>query len=542
MKSHSYWSDIWKSYWSQKTAVIGSIILFIFLFIALYAPIFASSKPLVVKYDGSWYFPVFHYYLSPLFFTKNIDLFFNFLGLIAPLILLFYYIQKKCKWFAYIVVIKKLFIIVGFIAFIFIIQPANEKHLNIEKQIEMNLFFKPQKELSRPVRPPYPFPSFAFEQKFRDDYAKLSELLDALLIKLQHERIVQGLEKNGDGRPPYTLYSVSEEHQESQKVQLEKLIEEGASGYQKQKSEEEDLRALQSRQALTAQQVDTLQILTEKNEEYEELRCRLQYLVDKRNWILTESKKITFMMMPLIRPLHWEDDAGGDQALNVKLPFIELSRINRKDLMSALIFGVRISLFVGLMATALALCIGIPLGLIAGFYGGKMDIVLCRLVEVWESMPAFFMLLLIVTLMQTKSIFLIIFVIAIFSWPHIFRFVRAETFRQREIPYIDSCHALGFSDLRILFNHLLPNCIVSVIALLPFDMMSAITQEAGLAFLGLGEEQSCSWGVLMDEGRAAFPAESALLWPPAIALTLLLIAIALVGDALHNAMDPKSKK
>ena len=80
---------------------------------------------------------------------------------------------------------------------------------------------------------------------------------------------------------------------------------------------------------------------------------------------------------------------------------------------------------------------------------------------------------------------------------------------------------------------------VPVIALLPFDIMAAITREAALAFLGLGEEHSCSWGVLMDEGRMAFPQESALLWPPAIALTVLLMAIAFVGNALQTALDPK---
>jgi peptide/nickel transport system permease protein len=156
-------------------------------------------------------------------------------------------------------------------------------------------------------------------------------------------------------------------------------------------------------------------------------------------------------------------------------------------------------------------------------------------------MPTFFMLMLLVTLLQTKAIAIVIAVIALFGWTTCFRFVRAETFRQREMLYIDAARALGFSNLRILWVHVLPNSLLAVLALLPFDIMGAITKESGLAFLGLGEERSCSWGVLMDEGRQAFPAESMLLWPPAIVLTILLLAIAFVGEAVQSAADPKAR-
>ncbi|HXF29548.1 MAG TPA: ABC transporter permease, partial [Chlamydiales bacterium] len=281
-------------------------------------------------------------------------------------------------------------------------------------------------------------------------------------------------------------------------------------------------------------------LLTEKNQRFEELQNRLHYIQDKNLWLAAEKKKIKYMLMPLVRPLHWQDDAGGDQALNLQLPFMELSRLNRQDLLAAILFGARISMFVGLFAVLLELAIGIPLGLISGYFAGRTDIILSRFVEIWESMPAFFMLLLIVSLLQTKSLFLIITVIALFSWTSTFRFVRAESLRQREIPYIEACQAIGFPTPRILFSHILPNAIVPVVALLPFDIMSAITREAGLSFLGLGEELSCSWGQLMEEGASAFPAESALLWPPAIALSLLLIAIAFIGDALMNALNPKT--
>ena len=235
-------------------------------------------------------------------------------------------------------------------------------------------------------------------------------------------------------------------------------------------------------------------------------------------------------VMPLVSHFHWQEDAIGSG----------LKRINGKDLVAALIFGVRISLVVGVTAVMLSLLIGIPFGAFAGFYGGKLDIVLSRLLEIWEAMPTFFMLLMVVAIAQSKSIFLVVAVLGFFGWTGFSRFLRAEVLKQRNLSYVEACRSVGMRDRRVLFRHVLPNAIPPLLTLLPFSLMAAITSEAGLSFLGLGEEGSCSWGVLMDEGRAVFPGRGELLWPPAFALTLLLVAIALVGDALRDALDPRT--
>jgi len=179
--------------------------------------------------------------------------------------------------------------------------------------------------------------------------------------------------------------------------------------------------------------------------------------------------------------------------------------------------------------------------MIAGYFAGKTDLVVSRFIEIWEAMPTFFMLLLIVAISQSKSIFLVIGVLGIFGWTGIGRFMRGEVLKHRNLPYVLSCHTMGYTHKRVMFSHILPNAIAPILTLLPFAMMAAITSEAGLSFLGLGEEGSTSWGVLMDEGRSVFPSESYLLWPPAILLTLLLISIALVGDGLRDAIDPKMR-
>lgn len=261
---------------------------------------------------------------------------------------------------------------------------------------------------------------------------------------------------------------------------------------------------------------------------------------ERRLWIEENEPKLHYTLMPFIRPFHWEEDAGGSKEMNRLVPLVEKTRINRKDLLSTLIFGIRVSLSVGFLSIALALAIGVPIGAFSGYYGGRADLVACRLIEIWESMPTFFMLLLSVSLLQTKSIFLVIAIIGLFGWTSFSRFVRGEFFKQKELLYVESCRALGYDDGRIIFGHLLPNALPPLLTLIPFATMAAVTNEAGLSFLGLGEENSASWGVLMDEGRTAFPSQSDLLWPPALFLMTFLIAIAVVGDGLRDAIDPKS--
>ncbi len=371
-------------------------------------------------------------------------------------------------------------VLFGYFGFFAEINPASSPYLNQQKEA---LILQLDRDKDETI-----LPSWDIDLEYMNDYAKLNLVLDEYNKKKTSDAVKKAL-----GHEGYTRYSIDLAHEKE-------LIA---------KAENERER---------------------------------DYIIERRAWLNREEGLISYVLWPPFSNHHWEDDVGGEQAQNLKLPFTLDTRINRKDLMSALIFGSRISLFVGIISTLLALGIGVPLGLVAGYYGSRLDIILCRFVEVWEAMPVFFMLLLVVSILQTKSIFVVILVISIFSWMSAFRFVRAETFRQRELLYVDASKAIGFPDSFILLRHILPNSILAVLALLPFDIMAAVTREAGLAFLGLGEEISCSWGVLMDEGRVAFPADASLLWPPAIILTVLLIAIAFVGQALHAAMDPKSQE
>ncbi|NGX58009.1 MAG: Inner membrane ABC transporter permease protein YejE [Chlamydiae bacterium] len=482
-------TNFWNQFFRHRLGVLGLVVLCLFILVGVYAPFLASSKPLFVEYDGEWYYPLFRYLFFRGFFTKRLDLFFNILIFTLPVFLITIFSLKRWRNPVLIILTMFQFGLFTFFAFGPPDDPASEPVLNHKKQIVIQNAIKSGNRLD--------VASWEFELSFMNDYEKLNELVRYKVLKEQNEEIVR--EVGQEDLP--TLFQIEKRNQEKIVSQLKESLK---------ASPDQPLK-----------------------------QARLDYFINKQQWLETQSRKLHHMVMPLIRPFHWQDDAGGSQALNRKVDWWQLTRINRKDLTAALIFGVRISLVVGIISVSIALLIGVPLGSVAGYYGGRIDILLSRLLEVWESMPVFFMLLLVVAILQTKSIFIVMTVIGIFGWTGFSRYIRGEFFKQRNLPYVEACHAQGFPDRYIIMKHILPNAIPPLLTLLPFAIMGAITSEAGLSFLGLGEEGSCSWGVLMDEGRKAFPGESYLLWPPAILLTLLLISIALMGDALRDALDPK---
>jgi peptide/nickel transport system permease protein len=539
----SYWKMIWVQFKKHHLGVLGLYTLLLFCLTGVYAPFLASSKPFVVIYDGHWYFPLFRYLFYTGFYTKVLDIFFNLFIFTIPLgFILFYIFRNDSQKKTYSLIIL---ILLQCFLFLYIIygnakDPAS--NLALTKQREQSV-----REHKAPV-------NWNFDLGFMNSYAKLNTVLRYQQRKEQFlhlQKYSTSFAKDAERkwianalREKKTLL-IQQGHAVKKlpsDAELEKtILQENFNDSKKLEFLVPSLWEL-DRKNEESQLANEKQIINSSKEgspEYNNALAKIRFLNDRHQWLENESKKITFKLMALIRPFHWEEDAGGQQSLNRYISWFDLTRINRKDLVAALIFGIRISLVVGLTAVFLALLIGVPIGAIAGYYGGTIDIIVSRLLEIWESMPTFFMLLLVVAITQSKSIFLVVAVIGLFSWPTFSRYIRGEFFKQRNLPYIEACHALGFRDPYIMFSQILPNAIPPLLTLLPFAVMGAITSEAGLSFLGLGEEGSCSWGVLMDEGRTAFPGESYLLWPPAILLTLLLVAIALVGDALRDAIDPK---
>lgn len=497
----AYWQIIWRQFKQHKIGVLALFVAALFCVVGIYAPFLAASKPLIVEYQGEWYFPLFRYLFYRGYYTKRIDLFFNlliFTTLLLPICLLLfrrsrYRLAIACSAFCAAQGVFFLLFAYGSTH-----NPAFDAALNQAKEKALKS---------------HPLPNWEFDLHYMSPYAKLNLLIHEQILQRQHHILLK--------------YS---------KQFLQNQAERG-SEFQGIPSLWQTERNNEAREMLEQQQL--MQNVPKDSDTYAFAQAFIQYILDRRRWIEANLNLLHHEWMPLLRPYHWEDDAGGDSRLNRFLPFWEVTRINNKDLMAALIFGVRISLVVGFLAVTLSLAIGLPVGAFAGYYGGKLDLIVCRMIEVWEAMPTFFMLLMAVAILQSKSIFMVILIIGVFSWTSFSRYIRGEFFKQRNLSYVEACRALGLNDGRIMFSQIMPNALPPVLTLLPFAIMAAISTEAGLSFLGLGEEGSCSWGILMAEGRSAFPAQSYLLWPPAILLTILLVAIALAGDALRDAMDPK---
>ena len=517
----------------------------------VYAPFLACSKPFCVNYEGHWYFPLFRYLCFSGFYTKRLDIFFNLLIFTLPAFIIAFHLLRnlpKIRIGALFGIIALQIILFAYVVYSSPIDPAADPKLAAQQQMAIQKMLKNLKPGESLL------PDWNFDLAYMTPYAKLNLVLQYKQRKQQNER----LQKYAKG---YIPAAQSRWLKEALREKRSQLLRDGVppnkipddQTLKKQILAETPPNIIQRKTAMpTLWNIDRnneeLEIENQKKIEqehnkdsfdYKYAKATIAYIHDRRAWLEKQASELAYDIMPLIRPFHWEDDAGGSQMLNQYVPWWELTRINRKDLVAALIFGVRISLVVGILAVGLSMIIAIPVGSFAGYYGGKWDILVSRLLEIWEAMPIFFMLLMVVAIVQSKSIFIVIAVIGLFGWTSFSRYVRGEFFKQRNLPYIEACRALGFRDSYIMFSHILPNAIPPVLTLMPFAIMGAITSEAGLSFLGLGEEGSCSWGVLMDEGRSAFPAESYLLWPPAILLTLLLVAIALVGDAFRDALDPK---
>lgn len=209
-----------------------------------------------------------------------------------------------------------------------------------------------------------------------------------------------------------------------------------------------------------------------------------------------------------------------------------------RDVLSQLMLGTRVSLAVGFLSIFIALVIGITVGAIAGFYRGKVDDVLTFIINVVWSIPTL-LLVIAISFALGKGFWQIFIAIGLTMWVDIARVVRGQVISLREQDFVESGKALGYSNLRIIFKHILPNITGTVIVISASNFSSAILTEAGLSFLGLGVQPPMpSWGMMMKENYAYIVLDKAYLAiVPGIAIMLLVLSFMLIGNALRNAMD-----
>jgi peptide/nickel transport system permease protein len=213
-----------------------------------------------------------------------------------------------------------------------------------------------------------------------------------------------------------------------------------------------------------------------------------------------------------------------------------------RDVLSRLLFGSRISLTVGFIAVAISIGLGILVGAVAGYYGGRVDAWLMRLVDVKLCFPSFFLMLTVIALLG-PSIWNVMIIIGLTSWMGTARFVRAEFLTLRQRDFVLAARALGAGDGRIIRVHLLPNALAPVFVTATLDVATAILVEAGLSFLGFGVQPPApSWGNILTEGRTFIFDAWWLTLFPGLAILLTVLSFNLLGEGLRDALDPRLRE
>ena len=212
-----------------------------------------------------------------------------------------------------------------------------------------------------------------------------------------------------------------------------------------------------------------------------------------------------------------------------------------RDVRSRVIYGSRVSLGVGLAAVVVAGCLGVSLGLLAGYRGGMLDNILGRIMDIQLAFPTIVLAIAAIAFLQ-PSVVNVVLVLGVAGWVTYARVVRAEALALRGREFVEAARAVGSSDARILMQHVLPNIISPVLVIATFSMASAIIAEASLSFLGLGvPPQVPSWGGMLAEAREHIQDAWWLATVPGIAIATLVLAINLLGDWLRDWLDPKDR-
>jgi microcin C transport system permease protein len=211
-----------------------------------------------------------------------------------------------------------------------------------------------------------------------------------------------------------------------------------------------------------------------------------------------------------------------------------------RDVFARLLYGFRVSILFGMALTALGVVLGVLTGAIQGYFAGRTDLLFQRFIEIWSSMPELYLLIIFASIFE-PSIGLLLILLSLFGWMGLSDYVRADFLRNRNLEYVQAARALGLSNWQIIWRHVLPNSMTSVVTFLPFRMSGAILALTSLDFLGLGVPPSTpSLGELLAQGKNNLDA-----WWIAVStfavLTITLLLLTNIGDSLRNALDVRRK-
>ena len=282
----------------------------------------------------------------------------------------------------------------------------------------------------------------------------------------------------------------------------------------------------------------------------------------RRNWLAVVGLILVIWLLfvgifgPLIAPYPYSQQdlkavfaAGGGPLPPLSPGHILGTDQLGRDLLSRLLDGARISVTVALVVQVVILGIGVPIGALAGWFGGRLDNVLMRFTDIIYAFPdLLFIILLSVAFRETvfgqalDGLLLVFVAIGLTSWVTVARLVRGQLLALKETEFVEAARAIGVSDRRIVTKHLLPNGMGPIIVAVTLGIPAAILAEATLAYIGVGvQPPRASWGSLIAEGQKYMRSEPFLVFFPAVAIALALIGFTFLGDGLRDALDPKLK-
>jgi len=484
----TYW-DIVKGQFRKNRTAVAALYLTIGLFgLAIVAPLLATSSPFYLSTKDGTEFPWFRDLFDQNRFQGGVDLFFNLLLVATP----FVYLATR------LLPTKRVLQVSGVVILYVYFCMAGPKDW-LESDVGRIAFF-PQRVL-----------------RYSYDKVDYLDLQETRLGRILAEQKIQVFERR-----------VEQSHAALAALAAAEALEAGAELT-------DDARANAEAKELAADdQVKSAE------RELAAWRAKLEKLEK-----MAEDPAFAYtVVMP---PIGYHHDDNDEERI-VERPtwsgwgaghFLGTDR-NGRDVLARILYGTRVSLTIGVIAVAIYCTIGTILGALAGYFGGWVDILIMRLVEIMICFPVFAFILIVVAVTGSKNIFLIMVVIGVVRWTGVTRLIRGQFLTERSLDYVVAAQALGIPSRRIVFKHVLPNAIHPMFVAATFGVAAAILLESGLAFLGLGDPRVPSWGQLLLEGR-----QTGKLWlilSPGVAIFITVTLLNLVGEGLRDALDPKLRQ
>nr|WP_320050873.1 ABC transporter permease [uncultured Desulfuromonas sp.] len=254
---------------------------------------------------------------------------------------------------------------------------------------------------------------------------------------------------------------------------------------------------------------------------------------------------LAMFVLAVLAPLICNDPGAVDVSRQLQPPsfhaWLGTDDLGR-DVFSRIAYGARISLLVGFVAVGIATLIGILLGAVAGYYGGWLDTIIMRFVDIMLCFPSFFLILAVIAFLE-PSIWNIMIIIGLTGWMGVARLVRAEFLSLRNRDFVLAVRSLGASDRRIIFRHILPNALSPVLVSAALGVAGAILTESALSFLGIGvQPPTPSWGNMLIAGKQTLGTAWWLSFFPGVAILITVLGYNLLGEGLRDALDPRLKR